>query len=92
MVGVGVLYATTEPKVVRNFLIACAVADVGHLYATYAVVGYEGFVDVGGWNSMAWGNIGVTAGLLLTRVLYLVGALGKDRVEESTRYAVKKGI
>ena len=38
MIGVGVLYATTEAKVVRNFLFACAIADVGHLYVTYAVM------------------------------------------------------
>ena len=38
MVGVGVLYTTTETKVVRNFLLACAIADVGHLYVTYAVM------------------------------------------------------
>ena len=38
MVGVGVLYATTEIKVVRNFLLACAIADVGHLYVTYVVM------------------------------------------------------
>lgn len=38
MIGVGVLYATTEAKVVRNFLLACAIADVGHLYVTYAVM------------------------------------------------------
>ena len=38
MVGVGVLYGTTEAKVVHNFLLACAIADVGHLYVTYAVM------------------------------------------------------
>ena len=38
MIGVGVLYTTTEAKVVRNYLLACAIADVGHLYATYAVM------------------------------------------------------
>ena len=38
MVGVGVLYGTTEAKVVRNFLLACAIADVGHLYVTYAIM------------------------------------------------------
>lgn len=38
MVGVGILYATTEAKVVRNFLLACAIADVGHLYVTYTVM------------------------------------------------------
>ncbi|CAD6564502.1 MAG: hypothetical protein ASARMPRED_004444 [Alectoria sarmentosa] len=65
MVGVGVLYGTTEAKVVRNFLLACAIADVGHLYVTYAIMGYTDFIDVQGWNSMGWGNIGVTLGLLL---------------------------
>lgn len=38
MVGVGVLYSTTEARVVRNFLLACAIADVGHLYVTYTVM------------------------------------------------------
>ena len=38
MIGVGVLYATTEAKVVRNFLLACSIADVDHLYVTYAVM------------------------------------------------------
>lgn len=90
MIGVGILYQTTEPKVVRNFLVACAVADVGHLYVTYAVMGGKSFFDVIHWNAMGWGNIGITAGLLVTRVLYLVGALGDDLVVESTKDAVKK--
>ena len=38
MVGVGILYTTTEAKVVRNFMLACACADIGHLYVTYAVM------------------------------------------------------
>ena len=38
MIGVGILYATSEAKVVRNFLLACAIADVGHLYVTYLVM------------------------------------------------------
>lgn len=38
MVGVGILYTTTEAKVVRNFMLACACADIGHLYVTYTVM------------------------------------------------------
>ncbi len=38
MIGVGVLYTTSEAKVVRNYLLACAIADVGHLYVTCAVM------------------------------------------------------
>lgn len=92
MLGVAVLYTTTEPKVVRNFLIACAVADVGHVYVTYAVMGGEAFWDLGSWNAMAWGNVGVTLGLLVTRVAYLAGLLGEDRVVEDTKTAAKKRI
>ncbi|MCJ1452263.1 hypothetical protein MMC28_002605 [Mycoblastus sanguinarius] len=92
MIGVGILYTTTEPKVVRNFLLACAVADVGHLWVTYAVMGYRDFFDVGGWNSMGWGNIGVTAALFIARILYLVGAFGEDNVVKSTQEAVRKNV
>ena len=73
------LYTTTEPKVVRNFVIACAIADVGHLAVTYHVMGFADFMNLKGWNAMAWGNIGVTAGLFLTRIGYLVGMFGKGR-------------
>lgn len=71
MVGVGVLYATTEAKVVHNYLLACAIADVGHLYVTYAIMGHTDFMDVQGWNSMGWGNIGITLGLFLVRYISL---------------------
>lgn len=92
MIGVGVLYSTTEPKVVRNFLLACAIADIGHLYVTYIVMGQRDFFDVQGWNQMAWGNIGITAGLLAARLSYLLGAFGQDRVVKSTKEVVKKNI
>ncbi|KAL9600637.1 MAG: hypothetical protein Q9219_003070 [cf. Caloplaca sp. 3 TL-2023] len=85
LVAIGVLYATNEPRVVRNYLIACAIADVGHLWATYAVLGYTKFVDVQGWNKLAWGNIGVTFFLLMTRVGYLTGLFGTDRVVASAK-------
>lgn len=91
MIGVGVLYATTEAKVVRNFIVACAISDVGHVWATYAVMGHSAFVDVGSWNGAAWGNIGITAFLFVARILYLFGAFGRDRVIDSARRAVKKG-
>ena len=90
MVGIGVLYFTSEARVVRNYLLACAIADVGHVWATYAVMGQKDFLDVTNWNAIAWGNIGVTMGLLTTRVLYLTGILGEDKIVESTKQAVKK--
>lgn len=85
LIGVGVLYATSEPKVVRNYIIACAIADVGHLWATYAAIGHESFMNVWSWNDMAWGNIGITASLLVFRILYLMGLFGQDRVIKSAK-------
>ncbi|SLM38435.1 hypothetical protein LPUS_08649 [Lasallia pustulata] len=80
LVGLAVLYTTTEPKVVRNYIAALAIADVGHLVVTGLGLGWEGFLDVRGWNDMAWGNVGVTTGLFVTRVGYLIGLFGEDRV------------
>ena len=90
MIGIGVLYFTSEVRVVRNYILACAIADVGHLWATYAVMGQKDFLDVTNWNAIAWGNIGITLALLITRVLYLTGVLGEDKIVESTKQAVKK--
>lgn len=60
MIGVAVLYTTTEARVVRNYLIALAIADVSHVGVTWYAMGHERAVDVASWNSMTWGNIGVT--------------------------------
>ena len=79
LLDVVVYYTTTEPKMVRNFLIACAVGDVGHLAVTYHVMGHRDFFNVTAWNSMAWGSVGGTIALLLLRVGYLMGWLGEDR-------------
>ncbi|KAL8929708.1 MAG: hypothetical protein Q9172_000265 [Xanthocarpia lactea] len=85
LIAIGVLYSTNEPKVVRNYLIACAIADIGHLWVTYIVLGYANFVDVRGWNSLAWGNIGFTFFLFVVRVGYLAGMFGHDRVVASVK-------
>ena len=85
MIGIAVLYSTTEATVVRNYLLACAVADIGHLWFTYVGMGYDAFWDVQGWNSLGWGNIGITAFLFVVRVLYLTGLLGQDRDVKSTK-------
>lgn len=60
LAGVAVLYTTTELKVVRNYLIALWIADIGHIGVCYLGLGYERFVDVASWNSMTWGNVGAT--------------------------------
>ncbi|KAI4121049.1 MAG: hypothetical protein LQ338_006590 [Usnochroma carphineum] len=85
LIAIGVLYSTNEARVVRNYLVACAIADVGHLWVTYIVLGYADFMNVQGWNSLAWGNIGFTFFLFVTRVGYLMGLFGNDRVVASAK-------
>ena len=62
---------------VRAYLVALAVADVGHVAPTMWVMGWERVVDVQGWNAMAWGNIGATIFLFGTRVAYFMGWFGR---------------
>ncbi|KAH8757567.1 hypothetical protein F5883DRAFT_567471 [Diaporthe sp. PMI_573] len=89
LAAVAVLYTTTELKVVRNYLIALLVADVGHIAVCYVGLGFERFVDVASWNSMTWGNVGVTAFLCLTRTAYLLGFFGPD-APDAPASSVKK--
>lgn len=74
------LHTTTEPKVIRNYFIGLAIADVGHVYATYLGMGWNAFADVGAWNALTWGNIGATAFLFFNRVAYLAGVFGSAKV------------
>ncbi|KAK8103992.1 uncharacterized protein PG998_011025 [Apiospora kogelbergensis] len=60
MLGVAVLYTTTELKVVRNYLWALWVADIGHIGLTAYLLGYQRFMAWSEWNAMTWGNIGAT--------------------------------
>ncbi|KAK1783830.1 hypothetical protein QBC45DRAFT_474398 [Copromyces sp. CBS 386.78] len=79
LVGVGVLYSSSEIRVVKNYLIALWVADLGHMMITAEGLGWAGTLDVRGWNAMTWGNLGVTMFLFLTRTAYLMGLFGPDR-------------
>lgn len=84
LLGVGIIYGTSEPHVLRNAVIALAVADVGHLCATYAAMGPEFYFDVASWSPVAWGNIGFTAFLFVNRVAYLLGLFGFRSVESAS--------
>ncbi|KAI0475781.1 hypothetical protein GGR56DRAFT_639597 [Xylariaceae sp. FL0804] len=88
MVGVAVLYTTTELRVVRNYLVALWIADIGHVGLTCWLLGYDRTVDVGSWNAVTWGNIGFTALLCLTRTAYLLGFFGPG--DQTTRSDIKK--
>lgn len=70
---------------VRNYLVVLAIGDIGHLWATYIGMGHANYVDVGNWNKLAWGNIGFTFFLFVTRIGYLSGLFGKDRIVASMK-------
>lgn len=60
LIGIAVLYSTTEAKVVKNYVIALWIIDITHIAVTAYGLGYERSIDVANWNSMTWGNVGVT--------------------------------
>jgi hypothetical protein len=47
-----VLYSTTEPKVVRNYVIALWLADISHVAITCVGMEYDRLVDFANWNPM----------------------------------------
>ncbi|KAK9780046.1 hypothetical protein SCAR479_03170 [Seiridium cardinale] len=67
---------TTKQTTTRWYLVAVALADLGHIYATYAAVGPGYFWDFAGWSDMIWGNVGVSAFLHGNRWLTVMGAFG----------------
>jgi hypothetical protein len=79
-VGVFILNTTTELKVVRAYLFALWLGDIGHLGITLYAMGLDGILDFGNWSSVVWGNIGITFFLFIVRSLYLQGFLD-DKVD-----------
>ena len=79
LLGLFILNTTTDVRVVKVYIIALAIADIGHVVPTMWMLGWERSIAVQNWNKMAWGNIGATAFLFVTRVAYLFGLFGKDR-------------
>lgn len=80
LLSVGICYSTTDPKVLRNYIFCLALGDVGHCYVTYVAMGREAFLDIARWNLLTWGNLGVSAFLVVGRVAYLLGAFEEAKV------------
>ncbi|KAL4892914.1 hypothetical protein BDV59DRAFT_178939 [Aspergillus ambiguus] len=80
LLGIATVYSTREPVVLRNYLLALAVADVGHVYVTGLAMGWDVFMDVANWNVLTWGNVGATTFLFANRLLYLAGVFGYAQV------------
>lgn len=63
----------TDRTVIRGYLAAVALADLGHIFAVYRVVGADIFWDVSQWNGMMFGSVGVSAFLHVHRLITLLG-------------------
>lgn len=84
MVGLALFWTTPEARVVRNYLIALLIADAGHVGFTWYGLGLDRFMDVSGWNAMAWGNLGATLFLAFTRIAYHSGMFGPEEEQLSS--------
>ncbi|PVI06064.1 hypothetical protein DM02DRAFT_715255 [Periconia macrospinosa] len=68
---------TREARVTKYYLAFGAIGDLGHIYASYAVMGREVFLNLNGYNDMMWGNIGISAFLHINRLATVLGVFGK---------------
>lgn len=59
-IGIAIYSSTTEVKVIKNYLFALWLGDVGHVGFSLYGLGSEMSLNLAGWNAMAWGNIAVT--------------------------------
>lgn len=80
LLGLFILNTTTERAVVRGYVWALWIADIGHVGATAYVMGTDAFLDFGGYNATTFGNVMATCFLFAVRSAYLLGLLGRDRV------------
>ncbi|KAF2799966.1 hypothetical protein K505DRAFT_229783 [Melanomma pulvis-pyrius CBS 109.77] len=68
---------TREARVAKFYLAILALADLGHIYASYKVMGPATFWDLAKYNDMMWGNIGASAFLHVNRLATLAGVFGR---------------
>lgn len=59
-VAVALFTSTTEVKVIRRYLVALALGDVGHITSTCYALGMERLMKPAELNSMAYANIVMT--------------------------------
>ncbi|KAF3912651.1 hypothetical protein ABW21_db0201567 [Orbilia brochopaga] len=89
MMAIAVLWSTSEVAVVKRYLVALLLGDIGHLAAVWWHMGTAGFVGVHRWNVFTWGNIGATIFLAVVRLGTLVGSFGAVEPQLSTKRKVK---
>ncbi|KAF7534019.1 hypothetical protein G7Z17_g13429 [Cylindrodendrum hubeiense] len=79
LIGLAVLSTTSEVKVVRGYLVALWLGDLGHILFSGYALGMDRLLNPAEWNAMAWGNVAMTLFLMLTRSAYFLGLFGPDR-------------
>ncbi|KAH7078059.1 hypothetical protein BKA63DRAFT_440464 [Paraphoma chrysanthemicola] len=68
---------TREGRVTKWYLFMVACGDLGHIYASYKVMGSDVFWNFSDYNDMMVGNVLVSAFLHVNRGLTLIGAFGR---------------
>ncbi|KAF2644775.1 hypothetical protein P280DRAFT_546200 [Massarina eburnea CBS 473.64] len=66
-----------DSRVTKYYLLFVAVADLGHICASHAVMGKEMLLDFNVYNDVMWGNIGASAFLHVNRLATLLGVFGR---------------
>ncbi|KIW77711.1 hypothetical protein Z517_07544 [Fonsecaea pedrosoi CBS 271.37] len=74
---------TTHAEIARRYLIAVALADLGHIYSIYCALGDKVFWDLNQWNVMIYSNIGVSAFLHVNRLMTVTGMFGRLGTREN---------
>ncbi|KAK6524904.1 hypothetical protein TWF281_011800 [Arthrobotrys megalospora] len=83
-------HVSSEPRVARAYIFCVALADYGHIWATYKGIGYDLLMNPLAWNDTTAGNIGASAVLNVLRIAYLLGLFGKDNENVGKKDVVKK--
>jgi hypothetical protein len=91
LLGVFILNTTTEIKVVRAYLWALLIADVGHVGLTVVYMGWSATLAVGSWSGAAFGNVGITSMLFAVRCAYLAGYFDAPGAAEVAVHKPKSG-
>ncbi|KAL9082824.1 MAG: hypothetical protein Q9159_006155 [Coniocarpon cinnabarinum] len=76
----GMEWRIVDSRVWRAVLTGMLIADLGHLWSVRSL-GSAVYYDMGSWNKMAWGNVGIVYAGMLARICFLSG-LGVRKVED----------
>ncbi|EKJ72071.1 hypothetical protein NXS19_005492 [Fusarium pseudograminearum] len=82
--GIAILSTTNEISVVRAYLIALWLGDIGHVGFSYYGLGWDMSMSLMKWNAVTWGNIAMTLFLFFTRTAYFTGLFGTDHIKPFT--------